>query len=284
MFIAAIKVFADGSNQGYTGFMEDPYYQYFFPFTDSDLFAQPYSGLPDLNTSNLAAAATMAHQAGFPLAIHQNGDASISNVLQALKLAGLAPGLRDFLIHFTLANDLDIAEANSLGASATFLMEDAYYYGLMMCQQILGPERTRALYPAASAASAGLRFGLHSDSPVTPPYPLFSIWTAKTRRAQQPSWYPNEGRRRCPVRMGESISIAQGIKAYTIDAAWAYGLENELGSVEPGKTADLVILSANPLEMEHHPDGLKKIRVLATVHHGRQFDNPHASETPVWPE
>ncbi len=123
---------------------------------------------------------------------------------------------------------------------------------LPFCQQIIGPDLTAALYPAASAFAAGLHVSLHPDSPVTPPYPLFAIWVAKTRNTQQPSWYPNLNAGTCPVVEGprESISIAQGIQAYTIDAAWEYGKDSELGSIEVGKRADFVILSADPLTME----------------------------------
>ncbi len=117
---------------------------------------------------------------------------------------------------------------------------------------------------------------LHSDSPVTPPDPLFMIWVAKTRRTQQPSWHPNHEPMRCPVRMGrdQAISIAQGIAALTINAARQYGLDNQLGSVQSGKIADLVILSDNLLAMEDDLDRLRTIRVLGTIHHGRFFANP----------
>ena len=164
------------------------------------------------------------------------------------------------------------------------MIPNLYYYGLPMCHQLLGRERTEALYPTADAVKAGLRIGLHADTPVTPPVPLFMIWVAKTRKAQRPAWYgvhPD-----CPETMGpgQSISILQGIKAFTIDAASLYGLEEKVGSIEVGKVADLVELSANPLAMEEHPDGLKNIQILGTVHRGRFFANPNAGQAPIWPD
>jgi len=111
--------------------------------------------------------------------------------------------------------------------------------------------------------------------------PLFMIWTARTRKTQQMPWYENDAG--CPEKMGEetqAISILQGVKAFTVDAAWLYGLESSLGSIEVGKTADLVQLSANPLSMENAPEQLKTIRVIGTVHHGassptRTPSSPH---------
>lgn len=289
MIIAAVKAFADGSNQGYTGFLSTPYFDYFYPFNDAlfappTYFEQPYVGLPDFDQAALATAFTAAHQAGLALAIHQNGEQAIAGAVQALEMAGTVPGIRDFLVHFTLASPADVSAANRLGAAVTFLPEDIYYWGLQGCQQVLGSDRTPS-YPAGDAAALGMRFGLHSDTPVTPGYPLFAIWTAKTRATQQPPWYPNTNPAQCPVVASpqQAISIAQGLKAYTIDAAWLYGLEDQLGSIETGKIADLVILSENPLAMENNPDGLKNIRVLGTVHRGKSFANPHANEPPIWP-
>ena len=81
----------------------------------------------------------------------------------------------------------------------------------------------------------------------------------------------------------ETVSIAQGIRAFTVDAADFYGMEDKLGSLTVGKTADLTILSANPLAMEANPDAMKTLRVLGTIHRGRFFPNPDADQPPIWP-
>lgn len=284
--IAAIKLFADGSTQGYTGLLLQPYAHLFPPFTNPKISPrQPYTGLPDFTESDITLAAAQAHRAGFPVAIHQNGNGAIRDALAGVNTAGINPEFHDIMIHFSASTPADLAEAKKLNAGVTLLMENLYFYGLPFCQQILGPDRTRSLYPANSALSAGLRIGLHSDTPVTPPDPLFAVWVAKTRDRQRIPWYHNHDEKNCPVRLGheESISIKQGIKAYTVDAAWMYGLDNKVGTLERGKVADMVILSEDPLNMEDTPDKLKTIRVLGTVHRGKFFANPNANYPPIWP-
>jgi predicted amidohydrolase YtcJ len=288
LLVAGPKYFADGSTQGLTGYVGGNGYLSLFDTLYSPAYGiwpQPYVGAADFSEAQLASAAVLAHEAKFPIFIHQNGNGAIQNALTAMQMAGTTPALRDLMIHFSGADASQIALAQKLGVGVTLLTENLYYYGLQFCQQIIGPQDTAALYPAASAFSAGLHVSLHPDSPVTPPYPLFAIWVAKTRTTQQPSWYPNLNPNNCPVVQGanESITIAQGIQAYTTEAAWEYGLDNELGSIEVGKTADFVILSADPLAMENTPNDLSTIRTIATVHNGTYFANPNASQPPIWP-
>ncbi len=290
LLIAGPKVFGDGSVQGLTAYIGGS--GYLPGVTDNTLYApsygiwsQPYVGGQDFTESDIANAATLAHRAGFPLFVHQNGTAAIQAALSAMQTAGTVPSLRDLMIHFSMATPSEIALAKQVGVDVTFLMENLYYLGLPLCQQLLGPATTAGFYPAASAIAAGLHVSLHPDTTVTAPDPLFAIWVANTRQTQQPPWYPNQKAATCPVFMGanESISIAQGIKAYTIEGAYEYGLESELGSVEVGKKADFVIFSADPLSMESTPDNLQTIRTIATIHNGTYFPNPNASQTPIWP-
>ena len=299
LILHGIKELSDGSNQGYTGYLLPRttdgvtygYAKLYYPFTDPTIFpplhfGDPYLGVPDSTVSILADHARQAHASGFPVGVHQNGDNAIAYTLQAFQQSPAPSGLRDIMIHFSLASAADLNTAKSMDAGVTFLITNLYYYGLPLCQQVLGPARTLPIYPTGDAEKAGLRFGLHADSPVGAPDALFMIWVAATRKTQQPSWYPNLDPQRCPLVMApqQKISIRQGVKAFTSDAAYVYGREKQIGSIEVGKVADMVRLSKNPLQMENDPDELKTIHILGTVHRGVRHDNPHPEYTPIWPE
>jgi predicted amidohydrolase YtcJ len=285
LIIAAVKSFADGSTQEYTAALKQPYYRVFPPFTRPP-FPQPYTGRPDLIEIALGQRIVLAHQAGFPIMIHQNGDRAIARSVRALRSAQTVlptPDLRDIVLHAPLIDDQELTAAYTLGDTVSFLAENVYYWGQPLCQLVLGPEVSERIYPAASAVAAGLHVTLHSDTTVTPPDPLFAIWVANTRETQQMPWYATDPN--CPHVLGksESISIEQGVRAFTIDAAWQYGLDKQMGSVEVGKLANLVFLSDDPLTMENNPDNLSTVRVLATVHQGKYQPNPNASQPPIWP-
>jgi len=198
------------------------------------------------------------------------------------------------VLHATMVTVDQLDQVARLGTVAVSVMPgNVHFFALPECQQVLGRERTVNSYPARSAIKATGRVTLHTDSPVNPPYPIFAIWAAVTRRAQQPEWYPNRDPAKCPEVMAaddiapgdQRISILEGVKGYTIDAAWQYGMENIRGSIEAGKYADMVMLSADPLgdDMVNDPDNLKSIRVLGTVRYGTQFPNPNADQPTIWP-
>ena len=288
IFIGGIgEEFADGSPQGYTADLSRPYAQVYPPFA-WPIFPRPYSGLPDLTTADLQYRTLASHAAGWPIMIHQNGDQSIRNAVQALRAARkIAPSrYRDVVLHAPYLKSPTFSQIKALHDPISFLTSNLHFWGLPDCQQVLGPDYVRAYppYPAGEAERLGLIVTLHSDSPVNPPDPLFEIWVAKTH-GQQPPWIPNTNPQNCPAVMAssEAITIRQGIAAFTTNAAWQYGLSRDLGSIDPGKLADLVILSADPLAMEEKPDGLKRIRVIGTVHNGLYNQNPHAIEAPIWP-
>lgn len=296
--VAGVKTFTDGSPQGFTADLKQPYKKWFFPFTDAQLFEQPYSGLPDVTAQTIAERLVASHKAGFPMVIHQIGDQGIENAVGALVATKATPppqGKRDVVLHAALASPTQLAEVAKLGTAAVSIMSsNVYYFGLPECHQVLGPERARNIYPAKEALKQTGRVTLHSDSPVTPPYPLFEVWTAVTRKTQQPPWYPNYDPIKCPEVAvddhnppgDQRLTLLEAIRGFTVDAAWQYGMERERGSLEVGKFADLVVLSASPLsdEVQAEVDKLKTIRVLATVRYGTYFENPHGYELPIWPE
>ncbi len=295
--VQALKSFADGSLQGYTGYLKSPYTNVFPPFTLGGLFAQPYVGLPDVPQSELALRLRAAHAAGYPMIIHQIGDAAISdavNAVVATRDAPPPPGKRDTMLHVAMISGQDLDQLKSVGTTAVSVMSsNVYFYGLPECQMVLDPQRILNVYPARSVLDRGLPMTLHSDSPVEPPYPLFEIWVAATRNVQQPSWYPNRNPSDCPavfanspkVPGDERIGILDGIKAFTTSAAMQYGFTDR-GAIKESYIGDLVLLSDNPLDPKviANPDLLKTIRTMGTVSYGQYFPNRTASMPPVWPQ
>ena len=125
---------------------------------------------------------------------------------------------------------------------------------------MLGEERTWQMYPIASIQVAGGRIVGGSDYWVTDLDPLLAIETAVTRRDP----WTNEG----PVlNEDERVDLATMIEAYTINGAYQMGLEDEQGSIEVGKRADLVVLDRNLFELA--PAEINEARVTMTIFDGR---------------
>jgi predicted amidohydrolase YtcJ len=123
---------------------------------------------------------------------------------------------------------------------------------------LFGPEQAERWMPCGSAVATGMRISLHNDPPVTPEEPLRNISVAATRVA--PS-----GRVLGPEQL---LTVEQAIRAQTIDAAYQLFSDDVIGSLEVGKYADMVVLSADPRAVP--PEDIADLDVLATYLAGRQ--------------
>lgn len=248
--IAGYKLVADGSNQGYTGLQREPY-------KDSD-----DRGLAYMSREDLTATAIDRASQGWQLAIHGNGDAAIDNILDAcdaMRDAGIdMTQVRVRIEHCSILHDEQIERMRDLNVSASFLIGHVHYWGVAMRDDVFGEEKAQLLDRCKSVEDAGVGFTLHSDFMVTDPVPLHMIEMAVTRRTWKEPDYV--------LAPQERISVESAIRAVTSEAAWQLFSEHEIGTLEPGKFADLVILEADPRTVD--PDEIKNITVLETWMNG----------------
>ena len=250
--VAGYKLVADGSNQGYTGLQREPY-------LNSDNYGLAYTAREDL----IDLAVDRATK-GWHLAIHGNGDAAIDNVLdacEAVRDAGVDMSrVRARIEHCSILHDEQIARMKELGVSASFLIGHVHYWGVAMRDDVFGEQKAQLLDRCKSAEDAGVGFTLHSDFMVTDPDPLHMIEMAVTRKTWKEPDYV--------LAPQERISVETAIRAMTSEAAWQLFSDHEVGSLEPGKLADLVILDQDPRKVD--PDTIKDISILETWMDGRQ--------------
>ncbi len=251
--LGAIKLMADGSIQGYTGYLSEPYHT---PFRgDPD-----YRGYPRVDPQQLRDDVAAFHAAGLQVAIHGNGDAAIDHIIAAFREAQAAhprPDARPLIVHAQMARDDQLDAMAELGMAPTFFSAHTFYWGDRHLRLFMGPERAARMSPTRSAAERGLRFTVHLDTPVVPMDPLLLWWSTVNRRSADGT----------PIGPGQRIDVMEALRAMTLDAAWQIFREDELGSLEPGKLADLVVLSEDPREVED----LRRLRVLRTVIGGRTW-------------
>lgn len=245
------KLFSDGSIQVFTAFLSQPYHT---PYRGDPA----YRGYPVYEPDVLAGHIQRLHEAGHQIHIHVNGDAAGDDVLHAFERAQDRHPRSDHrhtIIHGQTLRDDQLERMAALGVSVSFFSYHVYVWGDRHREIFLGPERAKRISPAASASKRGIRYTLHNDTPVTPMRPLPLIWCAVNRLTA-------EGRTLGPE---QRISPTQALRAHTIDAAWQVFREDDLGSIEVGKSADFAVLSKNPLE---NAETIKDIEVLATVKDG----------------
>ena len=259
--IGGLKLFADGSLGSRTAHMLQP-----FEGTDD-------CGICTATKSELREWALRASEAGISAVIHAIGDRANREVLDVLAEVrecedSLRPPLRHRIEHAQLLTEADIPRFAELDviASVQPMHATADYE---MVEQHWGA-RGRWAYPFRSLLSRGTRMALGSDCPVERFDPLMGIHAAVTRRRADGSpgpegWQPDE-----------RLTVEQAVRGFTMGNAYAAGLEGQMGSITPGKFADLVVLSEDIFELD--PMNIPHINVLSTFFGGRLvYVNPCAA-------
>jgi len=261
--IKGVKLYMDGSP--YTGgaaFSE--------PYLNTDLtlnrigLKKNHRGSTNLTEDSLLTTLTYYHRNKFQIAIHAQGEVAIQGILDAFtKILYKYPRTnhRHRIEHNALITKEQIAQAEKLGITLSFFIDHIYYYGDKL-EYIVGPERAERFMPIQSAISAGHNATIHTDNPATPIDPFRAISTAVMRKTKDDN-----------VILGknEQISVYDALKSITINAAWQLFEDQSRGSITIGKSADLVILSHNPLEINQ--EEIKNLSVISTWIDGKQVNH-----------
>ncbi len=238
------------------------------PYLNSELMQEGLGVPPDtcgylmMEKETLYQLVKKYHDQGHQIIIHGQGDRAIREIVDVYERVLSESPRQDHrhrIEHGALFPLDQLQRAKNLGLTVSWHINHIHYYGEALRDDMLGEARTARLMPMASALKAGLVSSLHNDSPMYPEEPFKLMRTAVTRMT----------RRNEVIGPDEAIPAEEALKALTINGAWQLGLEDLVGSLEPGKLADMVILSDNPLAIE--PERLHEISVLATYREGRLF-------------
>jgi predicted amidohydrolase YtcJ len=197
--------------------------------------------------------------AGYQLHAHTNGDksaAALIDIVRRLQEQKPRSDHRATLEHFAYATEDQLQQMKELGMLVSANPYYQYILADVYADQWLGHDRARNMVPLGAAKRAGVRFGLHSDSPMAPLSPLTLASNAVTRSTIN-------GNKNNPE---ECISVDDALRAVTIDAAWLMRWEDRIGSIRAGKLADFVVLEADPYKVR--PDKLSDIEIWGTVFEG----------------
>lgn len=228
-----VKIIADGSIQGYTGYLTEPYYE---PYKGDVL----YRGYPSVSRDDLFRQVEGLHLQKVQYAIHVNGDASVDDALDAIEAAQESqpwPDARPLFIHAQMSRQDQIQRMAQLGVTPSFFSSHTYYWGDRHAAIFMGPERAANMSPAGWALDAGIRYSAHADTPVTPMLPLQVVWSQVNRITTGGA----------ELGRHQRVAPMAALRAVTIDAAWQVFMDDSIGSLEPGKLADMIVLSGSPL-------------------------------------
>ncbi len=251
--VGGTKLLLDGSPQGKTAYLSLPYH------VVPEGLPGDYRGYPMMTSKRAERLIGHYLATGVPMQIHANGDAAADVLLDAVAAAFADTPIADHrtvMIHAQTVRDDQLDRMQALGIIPSFFAAHVFYWGDWHRDSVLGPERAARISPTASSLERGLPFTLHNDAPVVPPDMLRLLWAATHRETRS-------GR-----ILGESqrIPILEALRAVTANAAHQSFEEHQKGSLSPGKQADLVVLSANPLDIA--PEALLELEVLSTVSRG----------------
>jgi predicted amidohydrolase YtcJ len=199
------------------------------------------------------------HEEGIPTVTHTNTAAGFQVVLNAVKEAQsrcYRPDMRHRADHCYTITEAQLRLARELGVAVSFYSTQIYYYGDSHLK-LQGPNRAHHITPIGTANRLGVSWSFHNDPPGAPQLPWIGAWTAVHRRTMETDTVLGPQHR---------VTVADTLRAMTIEAAYQLHLNHEIGTIEFGKRADFCVLEADPLEID--PMELKDIPVWGTVFGG----------------
>lgn len=252
--LGAVKSFSDGSLGSGTGWFYEPY-------TD----APESCGLPSDEMSDpeqMYRNIRQADAAGLQIAVHAIGDRANSVVLDFFERLASENGERDRRARIEHAQHLRPADFERFAKSGTIASVQPYHCidDGRWAEKRVGSERAKTTYAFRSLIDAGAVVAIGTDWSVAPINPLLTIYAAATRRTlddrHPEGWIPEE-----------KLTVAEAIHGYTVQGAYASGEEQIKGSLEPGKLADMVILSDDILAID--PVDIRHAKVDMTIFDGK---------------
>ena len=250
-----VKFTLDGSPQGRTAWMSEPY-NAGPPGAAADYVAYP-SYDPDAWLNRIGPLL----ERGVPVLAHANGDAAIELMIDGVAkaiAAGPVPDHRSVIIHAQLIREDQLDRVAELGIIPSFYSVHPFFWGDWH-RRSFGEERARFISPVQAAIARDIPFTVHNDSPIVPPDMMRLVEITVNR----------ETRSGFVLGPDQRASVMQALHAITLGAAYQYFEEDEKGSITVGKRADLVILEDNPLTVA--TSELGEVSVLETFARGKSI-------------
>ncbi|WP_042351271.1 amidohydrolase [Bacillus massiliigorillae] len=249
--LAGLKQFIDGVVTGYTAYMLDPYVDQ--PETKGELA---------YTVEKLEKWVLEADQEGFQIRFHTIGDGAVRLGLDLYEKAQKENGVRDSrhaLEHIEVIAPEDIPRFEELGVMPSI---QPFHMALMPRESHttrVSQEKYAYIYPNATLLRSGAKVSYSSDYPIVPLEPMLELYHAVTRKdiTLEDTW--NEQ---------EKVTLAEALRAYTVGSAYSVFRENELGTIETGKLADIIILDRNLFTVP--AEEILQTKVAVTVMDGQK--------------
>jgi len=251
--LGGVKFGLDGSPQGRTAFLSQPY-------NEGPPGAAPdYRAYPTYPAEKFNPKVAQLIERGIPTLVHANGDAAIDMLINGVAAAlenRELPDHRTVIIHAQLMRKDQLESTKRLGLVPSYYSAHPFFWGDWH-RRSFGEKRAAFISPAAETARMQIPFTIHNDAPIVPPDMMRLMWIAVNRKTRSDFVLGPDQR----------LTPTQALHAITLGAAYQYFEEDKKGSITPGKQADLVILERNPLLA--NPDTLKDISIVETFARGQ---------------
>lgn len=237
--ILGVKIWHDGSPYTGTMALDEPYLNN--SLTTMMGISKGHKGTSRLSLQKFEQQIKKFNEAGWQLAVHSQGDYSNASAAQTFnRLLSADNKQRHRFEHCLLIKEETLRAFQKQGLTPSFHINHILYYGDALAEHIIGEARAQRILPVKTAFDLSLHPTLHADSPMFPADPISLMKTAVTRQTKSGK----------TLAINQALSPQQALRSMTINGAWQLHMDHKVGSIEVGKSADLVILSDNLYQLD----------------------------------